>query len=865
MPFKSNAASINRINKLNFSEIPGRIKSFADFNGDKFTDLVIFNEQERNIQILLWNNTLGDFYGGPMVEFDGKLISLIPADWTRSGKVEIMATFYIQQKAFDVKHDKIGLILFSHDPETMKLEKVWSSGSEDFSIADPLAIDINGDAMLDLLGESDQGKRFVWVNENGGSSSSIDRKSVNDDDKSLNNNIVFKKYEWGSEISQWVDLDSSNHSYGRLVENHSSAFVDMDGDCRSDLVLEVYYEDSDGIHNGLNSQVKKGLEIWTNEIVGDVTVFRRYFNNNQENNKLGLILLPIGSLGISYSDFNRDGTTDLILPVCRLDSYGCESKSRLVFVPNIHEYKDCTSTNQFGFSIYKDNIKESNSEFSVKCRSPGMYCSASPFRIHSFTDEDIQLIFQELEVYDGKKNTVGFFSSLFGGKKSDSDSVGSLFNDFTVSMISENNIDIENAAKNSTSDVSSGGSSLDSFQLSSVANQVASLFSFFPNNKGVKESIMQWAINVNNRVEINVGDYNLDGYPDILAILKFGNGTRQTKLIENLPIEKSVVINKTNEPLSQLTLDEYNTKENNTSIKSLIEKSKFNEKILTIFKFSFQWLSRFFINSGIVQNGDPVFRRFAISSSVNTFTNFSVNYAAFYDFFEDGNLDIISFSYPERSGKSKVSLNIASSDSPNLFVKVSVLNFPTVPRSFSGDSKRIGTAYLGATVKIRMTGLVGDDILMTATQLSHSTGRVLQMPFVLFGLGKTNNYIEELYVGTNYINKLLSGSSLVLEYRRLFSGGSSRWSDKSAQYTYSNIWTGLIPNTQIIAQLNPVDAPQNWTLVLSVSPQKTIKGVLIVCTLALVIIGIIIIVLDRKEKAEDLKENQGFKNNFISA
>ncbi|KAF7457213.1 FG-GAP repeat family protein [Cryptosporidium felis] len=859
LALKSNTNGINSTSRPKFSDINGRIKSFIDFNGDKFTDIIIYSEYESKIKVLLWNNTEHEFYYGPTIDFEAPIASILVADWTGNDRIELIVTFYLEQKSRGHKYNKLKLALFSYNPSIKEFEKIWSSKNDEYSIVDPLVFDINGDGMPDLLGESDLG-RFVWVNKK------MDYSAINniDSEKTAFSRSPFKIHEWGSQVSEWIDQESSNYSYGRLVENHSSAFVDMDGDCRSDLVLEVYYEDFD--ENPQTHQIRKGLEIWTNEIIDNTSRFRRMVKRDDKlkGNKLNLILLPIGAQSISYSDFNRDGTTDLIVPVCQQNDQGCESKSRLVFIPNIHEYKDCVGTNQFGFPKYQVNDNKRGENYTVKCRSSTMFCSPSPFKIHSFTEEESLLIFQDLEVSDTKRNNAGFFSLLFGTRKENTQySKGSLFQGFTVSVISENNhlIDYKHVNGNKTGQLQPEKSTPKSPQFSSFGNQMASFFSFLP-NKDSDEETMQWSAVENGSVDVTVGDFNLDGYPDILAVLKFKNGTRQTRLIENFPMEVF--------PDTNRTIDIQNNSglyTDNISQSISENKKKGNallEKLVKTFKSALLWLSGLVINHEVVINGDPVYRRFAVSNLITTYTNFSVDYTAFYDFFEDGNLDIISVSFPENDGRCLVSLNFAPPENQNLFIKVSALKFPSISKSKT-DSKRMGMPYYGATIKIRMTGLVGNAISMTATQMSCST-RAIQTPFVLFGLGKTNNYIEELYVGTNYINKqLLSGSYSTLNYGSLFSDGTLGWNIDDVQFSYSNIWTGIIPNTQVIAQINPVNYPPNWTLVLSVNPQKSIRGILVVSVLALIIIGIIILVLDRREKVEDLKEHQGFKKNFISA
>lgn len=59
----------------------------------------------------------------------------------------------------------------------------------------------------------------------------------------------------------------------------------------------------------------------------------------------------------------------------------------------------------------------------------------------------------------------------------------------------------------------------------------------------------------------------------------------------------------------------------------------------------------------------------------------------------------------------------------------------------------------------------------------------MQLPYVFFGLGRTNNYVNQLTVTIPYV---LIGLFKVAE-----------------QYSYEFMWTPIIPNSQILTLANP--------------------------------------------------------------
>jgi len=99
-----------------------------------------------------------------------------------------------------------------------------------------------------------------------------------------------------------------------------------------------------------------------------------------------------------------------------------------------------------------------------------------------------------------------------------------------------------------------------------------------------------------------------------------------------------------------------------------------------------------------------------------------------------------------------------------LFIKV----FPLLPNSQDLDSKDIVHA-IGVTIQWKVTNLDGDQTISLLNQKYQWNFGSLQLPFAVSGLGRTNNYIEDLTVGY-------------------------------AGYGQKSTWTPIIPNSQLMVK-----------------------------------------------------------------
>ncbi|KAG2226834.1 hypothetical protein INT45_005799 [Circinella minor] len=208
--------------------------------------------------------------------------------------------------------------------------------------------------------------------------------------------------------------------------------------------------------------------------------------------------------------------------------------------------------------------------------------------------------------------------------------------------------------------------------------------------------------------------------------------------------------------------------------------------------------------------------------------------AVFFDIDEDGSLDMLILSKTSRQSDANRTPNFIINNFFNdaFFLKGLVSNGvcgSNCPAE-SGYAKPYGVNYPGATFKYTVLDTSGTKRVHQVSQLSQSSYLSLQTPYCLIGLGRTNNYVEEMFAGV------------------------SRHQDKNYLF-----YEGVIPNSQLIFipyQPNDVQDSSTWKVELYIQPGDYVPWVLVVLIVAAIILGIVVAVLYWMEKREDEMERR---------
>jgi hypothetical protein len=137
-----------------------------------------------------------------------------------------------------------------------------------------------------------------------------------------------------------------------------------------------------------------------------------------------------------------------------------------------------------------------------------------------------------------------------------------------------------------------------------------------------------------------------------------------------------------------------------------------------------------------------------------------------YDFNEEGKISILVISQATKANgstglpRSSIINNLIED---TLFIKI----LPLLPSSSSDFQSTALVGGIGVTIQWRLTNLNGDKTISVVNQKIQWNFGTLQLPFATHGLGRTNNYIEDLTVG--------------------YPG-----------YGVKNSWTPVIPNSQLV-------------------------------------------------------------------
>ncbi|KAG7198818.1 hypothetical protein KM043_001789 [Ampulex compressa] len=262
-------------------------------------------------------------------------------------------------------------------------------------------------------------------------------------------------------------------------------------------------------------------------------------------------------------------------------------------------------------------------------------------------------------------------------------------------------------------------------------------------------------------ITLRGGDFNMDGYPDLLATLRCTT-TKQKRsfLLQNVACNNCAGFNRT-------------------------------------FEIRWQALNPFFNESAM---------------------------AVFYDFYQDGILDVILVNIDKGLGVYRTAAFKNSLDYDANFVKVMVLTgrtnsmYPISPGSLGKKKRTYGTNLPGPSIAYRTTTQDGSPRNAIAAQLPQSAHFSLNLPYTTFGLGRTPNFVDALTVGV---------------------GGNSRE------------WPQIIPNSQMVVIPNPIAEPTRWKVQLFVTPSKLIILSAAALTGTCGLISAIIVALYWKERRED--------------
>ncbi|KAH9918403.1 integrin alpha N-terminal domain-containing protein [Epithele typhae] len=263
-------------------------------------------------------------------------------------------------------------------------------------------------------------------------------------------------------------------------------------------------------------------------------------------------------------------------------------------------------------------------------------------------------------------------------------------------------------------------------------------------------------------IPIKLGDVNQDGFPDLLMIVATGSSSKRQRtpyLIESIPCGKGVPGCGSN---------------------------------------------------GSGRRGWQVVRKDADALiSVQ-----DARSAAFLDMDEDGSLDIMV----QRTGEQKQGNILFVQNNfyyDAFFLKAIVLNGAcstgVCPASNGSDKHHpYGVSYSGASYKYTVLDTTGRRSAAQVGQMPQAAYQALLTPYVYFGLGRTNNYIENLF--------------------------------------------GVIPNSKVVI-IPPIEG-DTWRRELYLRPGEWIPWVTITVIAALIILAIIVLVLHLNEKREDELERR---------
>jgi integrin alpha FG-GAP repeat containing protein 1 len=283
-------------------------------------------------------------------------------------------------------------------------------------------------------------------------------------------------------------------------------------------------------------------------------------------------------------------------------------------------------------------------------------------------------------------------------------------------------------------------------------------------------------------IPLAFGDYDLDGHPDLLLTVSASSGKTVSAdgahavLLQNLPCDGT--------PRPGCTAGGRSTQRNRRT-----------------FAPQFDHVEALAAEKGIVQ-------------------------AAFADINGKGGLSIIANGYAPGGNRPRLVTFNNEAYNDAFFVRAESLNSvcPAPCGRMATGSKATqpyGVNYSGASFRLSFTDIDGSVRVRSACQLSQTSNRALQQPFAIFGLGRTNSFVD------------------------LFSAGVS------SRLTGTHSSSHIIPNSDLIVIPPHADSPNDWTFQIHIHPAAHFVWVTVALATALTILVSLTAFFKIQERRED--------------
>ncbi|WFD32932.1 hypothetical protein MSPP1_003985 [Malassezia sp. CBS 17886] len=252
----------------------GSIAAWGYYDDDRFLDIFITSHDRTTVTVHTWMHDAFAFNSTPAAELvlpaDLRVANVVPVDMNYDGRLDVLVYAEPSRRG---GNDAITPVLWaSRRDGTLAAPQRLPAAMH----AQPLTLDATGDLHVDLLGhaETQADTLSVWRN-------------------TMGTNATAPVAIEAPRLMRANGTDAPPAC--RLADPHSSAFIDLNGDCLADLFL---------VCEG-PSAAQRAYQIWTARAQEPMTY-----------DLAGTGLLPRGAGALSFADMNRDGTIDVVFPSC---------------------------------------------------------------------------------------------------------------------------------------------------------------------------------------------------------------------------------------------------------------------------------------------------------------------------------------------------------------------------------------------------------------------------------------------------------------------------------------------------------------------------------------------------------------------